>query len=291
MKNFNNLALSFPELEDSVKQSTKGGWGGYSDGGGGGSWWSNFNPNKDVINLPEVHITPNGGSYDPGNSNGNYTPGGNPYWNGGSSNNGNAGYGDQGGSSGGGNTGGDAHSPLPTFNKDVVDVVETYHSALENTNDAVKDAAEIAGRIGDAEQAAQAVKQLKAIGEVLGHVGKATALYDTYVAISDGKVTLKEATKLIADIAIGEVAGAIPIAGPIIAIVYTALDATGQVDKFIDWVYPDKMEDEGIDELWDRLMAEGATEGKTFLETFGRITPNQQAKQDMQDAFHSHLIS
>lgn len=30
MKNFYNLVLSFPELEDSVKQSTKGGWGGYS---------------------------------------------------------------------------------------------------------------------------------------------------------------------------------------------------------------------------------------------------------------------
>lgn len=35
MKDFNNLVLSFPELEDFVKQSTKGG-SNYNDDGGGG---------------------------------------------------------------------------------------------------------------------------------------------------------------------------------------------------------------------------------------------------------------
>lgn len=34
MKNINNLRLAFPELEESIKQSTKGGWGTYEDGDG-----------------------------------------------------------------------------------------------------------------------------------------------------------------------------------------------------------------------------------------------------------------
>jgi hypothetical protein len=40
MKNLENLKLSFPELEESIKQSTKGGWSGYSDGGDA-SWRHN----------------------------------------------------------------------------------------------------------------------------------------------------------------------------------------------------------------------------------------------------------
>jgi len=56
MKNFEALKLSFPELEHSVKQSTKGGWDTYSGGGGGGSFaW--------VINLGgDVTIRPDGGN-------------------------------------------------------------------------------------------------------------------------------------------------------------------------------------------------------------------------------------
>jgi len=108
MKNLENLKLSFPELETSVKQSTKGGWGGYSDGWGNyGGWGTPNNP----FNLPEIRITPGGGSYDQGTPNGNTTPHGNPYWGGGWSDSGNPGYGDQGG--GGGTSGGAGSTPRP----------------------------------------------------------------------------------------------------------------------------------------------------------------------------------
>jgi len=68
MKSLENLRLSFPELEDSVKQSTKGGWGGYSGGSGfGGGGWGNYggfgNPNNPFV-LDPVTVTPGNSNWD-----------------------------------------------------------------------------------------------------------------------------------------------------------------------------------------------------------------------------------
>jgi hypothetical protein len=267
MKNLENLKLSFPELEESIKQSTKGGWSGYSDGGGTG-WWHNWDTNN-PINLPPITITPGGGKHDHGTPPA-YTPGGNPYWWGGQSPWGNPGYGEQGGggSSGGYGTG----TPLPTFDENVIDVIEKVSETLDAANEFITDAAEIARKIGDEAMAKTAISQLESIGKHLGTIGRMSMLYDAYVALSDGKVTVAEGTKLIADVVIGDLAIAIPVAGPIIAFTYTALDSTGQVDRFIDWIYPDKMEDEDLLKIWDKMIQENVTGGKTFKETFGRDT-------------------
>jgi hypothetical protein len=291
MRNIENLKLAFPELEDSVKQSTKGGWGGYSDGGNGGGWWHNWNTNN-PINLPPITITPSGPSYNPGKAPG-YTPGGNPYWNGGLFPWGNPGYpggGDGGGGGGGGGYigGNGTFQPWATFDKDVVDVIEKTQAALSAANEFVTDAANIAAKIGDAEMASQAIHQLESVGNVLNTVGKVTMAYDVYNALSDGKVTLKEGTKLIADVVIGKLSGAIPVAGPIIAIAYTALDATGQVDKFIDWIYPDKLEDEDLRKIWDKMLQENITEGKTFKETFGRDLIQDIFRNGIHDSYPNY---
>lgn len=72
MKNFNNLILSFPELEDCVKQSTKGGsnYNDYDDGSDPITW---------TINLPQIDIVyDNGGSpspIDPAPNTPDYYPG------------------------------------------------------------------------------------------------------------------------------------------------------------------------------------------------------------------------
>lgn len=95
MKNFENLLLSFPELENSVKQSTKGGTDEYESGPENYDWWKHFDPNTGVISLPGITVTPNGSytDYDVRNND----PYGYPYGNG-SGNDSGGGYG--GGSSG-----------------------------------------------------------------------------------------------------------------------------------------------------------------------------------------------
>ena len=230
--------------------------------------------------MPPITITSGGGKHDHGTPP-VYTPGSNPYWWGGQSPWGNPGYGEQGGgrSSGGDFGGGGGYyvdsgtfQTWATFDKDVVDVIEKTQATLSAVNEFVIDATNIASKIGNAEIAAKAIRQLEAVGDVLNRVGKVTMAYDFYYALSDGKVTLAEGTKLVTNVVIGKLSTAIPVAGPIIAIAYTALDSTGQVDKFIDWIYPDKLEDEDLRNIWDKMIQENITEGKTFKETFGRET-------------------
>lgn len=68
MKNFNNLVLSFPELEDTVKQSTIGGYDGSSSNPmhNGGDFYGDPNNNAWTVNLPTADLV-----FDRGN---NYAP-------------------------------------------------------------------------------------------------------------------------------------------------------------------------------------------------------------------------
>lgn len=118
--------------------------------------------------------------------------------------------------------------------------------------------------------AQEALTQLKGITEALKVVGKVTLALDVYNALVDGKLTGGETAKLMADLLIGEAAVLIPVAGPVIVIAYTALDASGQVDEFIDFIFPDKLEDAELEEIWDKMISLNITNGLTFEETFGR---------------------
>lgn len=255
MKKLDKLKLTFPELEDHIKQSTKGGLGEYGDDDDWGNYGGYGSP-ENPINLPPVFVNP-GNTIDP------YpypTTGAGLYpWGWGDS------YSDNIGGYSFGGTG-----PLPTFNEYVIDIIETTNSAFTNQNLLAVHTAEIAQKYSSEARAIEVIEQLKRVGDILRNTGVALTTYDAYVAISDHKLTVGEGTKIIADVVFGKISSTIPIAGPIIGFTYTALDATGQIQTFIEWIYPDKLEDKVLIEVWKKMETLNATGGKTFLETFGR---------------------
>jgi hypothetical protein len=276
MNQFEQLHDLFPELSEKEQQTIKGGFQYDYDYYAG---W-----------LHNVTIT-NGGS----NSDNPYTYG-DWYRDFGQYHNPDNQYN---GGGGGYEGGGDAYTPHsgPTFPgvdfyKDFtfpswreiygVELAQTLHSTLEGANNILEDVAEISGRFGGStELAAKATGFFTEIGKGLTEFGHVSMAFDVYNSVVAGKFTAHEATKFALDLGVGKLSNGVPIAGPALSMVYTALDATGHVDTFITWVLPEQMDDKPLMEIFNTLQYKDIT-NLTFQELFGREvdTSNDRPTRD-----------